>query len=553
MNLNNRFILVIVVFFFSILISIPIIYPYLNNGYFPTHDGEWAVIRLADMFRSLRDFQFPVRYSGALNFGYGYPLFNFAYPYPYYTGVLLYFVFGSFVTAIKSLFVLSVVFSSFFMFYVSYELWKSKTGAFASAAIYIYLPYRILDLFVRGSIGESIALALFPLIFFLTLRLFEKPFSRVIVISLSLSTAYLIGTHNIMTVLFMPWFAVFILGKIFFEKRFDVLQTFLLSLFLGIGSSAFFWIPAIFEKSNILLSTIPIADRSLYFVNLEKLFIPSWGYAPPTEKGGFSYNIGVGQILIIVSLVVSVFILFIKKSLIGAPKALLVFSLLLIYFALFLMMFPFTAIIWQHTPLISEINYPWTILSQLGFISALSIGYLFTKGKIFKILVAAAVILALVEVLPNSKPGAYVNRGDSYYLTNEGTTTSSDELMPLWVKEKPKNRYNEKVEIIEGNATISDLKYNSKSLSFSYSASSDTTFRVNTIYYPGWNVYIDYEKVEIDYDNNLGVMDIKASQYRKEVTMTFDETPIRTVANIISIFSLLTLAFIALRSVLSFR
>lgn len=553
MNLNNRFILLIVVLFFSILISLPIIYPYLNNGYFPTHDGEWAVIRLADMFRSLRDLQFPVRYSGALNFGYGYPLFNFAYPYPYYTGVLLYFAFGSFTTAIKSLFVLSVIFSSFFMFYVSNELWKNKIAAFASAAIYIFLPYRILDLFVRGSIGESIALALFPLIFFLALRLFEKPFSRVIVISLSLSTAYLIGTHNIMTVLFMPWFAAFILGKIFVEKRFDVLQTFLLSLFLGLGVSAFFWIPAIFEKSNILLSTIPIADRSLYFVTLEKLFIPSWGYSPPTEEGGFSYNIGVGQVLIIVSLLVSISILFIKRNLTRTPKSLLVLSLLLIYFILFLMMFSFTAIIWKYLPLINEINYPWTILSQLGFITALCAGYLFTRGKIFKILVAVAVILAIVEVIPNSKPTEYVNRGDNYYLTNEGTTTSSDELMPLWVKEKPKGRYKDKVEVVEGSATISDLKYNSKSLSFSYDANSDTTFRVNTIYYPGWDVYVDHEKAEIDYNNNLGVMDIKASQYRRKVTMNFNETPIRTVSNIISIVSLLTLAFIALRSVLSFR
>ena len=48
-------------------------------------------------------------------------------------------------------------------------------------------------------------------------------------------------------------------------------------------------------------------------------------------------------------------------------------------------------------------------------------------------------------------------------------------------------------------------------------------------------------------------MDIKANQYRKKVTMNFNETPIRTVANIVSILSLLTLAFIALRSVLSFR
>ena len=71
--------------------SVPLILPYFKSGFFPTHDGEWAVVRLAEMYREIKDFQFPARFSGYLNFEYGYPLFNFAYPMPYYFGLIFIF------------------------------------------------------------------------------------------------------------------------------------------------------------------------------------------------------------------------------------------------------------------------------------------------------------------------------------------------------------------------------------------------------------------------------------------------------------------------------
>src|SRR5258708_2602213 len=108
----NIFILLLVSFF----VSVPLIVPYLHSGYFPTHDGEWAVVRLGDMYRELKDLQFPARYSGNLNFGYGYPLFEFAYPLPYYLGFFIHLFHISFVNSMKILFVLTVPFSFFGMF-----------------------------------------------------------------------------------------------------------------------------------------------------------------------------------------------------------------------------------------------------------------------------------------------------------------------------------------------------------------------------------------------------------------------------------------------------
>lgn len=536
-----------------LVLSAPIIMPYFQAGYFPTHDGEWAVIRLVDMFRLIRDFQFPARFSGALNYGYGYPLFNFAYPAPYYLGTFLYFLTHSFVVSIKIMFVLSVIFSAVFMYLASNELWKNRLAGVISAVVYLYLPYRMVDLYVRGSIGESISFALFPFIFYLSLRLFTSPFSRISILLLPLSIGLLITTHNIMTVLFLPMLSVYVLARVILEKKWEVLQSFLLSLFLGIGLATFFWLPALAEKDYIALSKIPIADRSSYFVTPWQLFVPSWGYAPPTETGGFSYQLGIGQILVMI-LAVFVFIkTFIKRRFTQTPAFQSVGVLLFIYALCFLMLFSFTSFIWRVTPLLNEINYPWTLLSQLGFITALLAGFIAVQGKLYKYAAIAISILCIITVLPYAQPERHVDRGEEFYITNEATTTSSDELMPIWVKLKPKKHYDEKVKVVSGNAEIVNLQFNSKQLTFDFKAQSDVTFQINTIYYPGWRAFVNYEEVPISYDNSYGVMNITAVQSRNKATLDFSDTPVRTAANLISIGSVLVIGFVLLRPILKFK
>lgn len=220
----------LVIFFFSLLISLPVILPYFHQGYFPTHDGEWAVVRLSEMFRELKDFQFPPRHSTYLNFGYGYPLFNFAYPLPYYLGIFLYLLKFGFVGSVKILFALSVPFSAFFMFFASREFWKSSLAGVVSAILYVYLPYRMVDLYIRGSIGESLAFVLFPFIFFLVIKLINSPYSKVFIVTASLSYACLILTHNIMAVLFSFLLFILILTFFIFGER-KAIRPFLLFVF----------------------------------------------------------------------------------------------------------------------------------------------------------------------------------------------------------------------------------------------------------------------------------------------------------------------------------
>src|SRR3989344_727388 len=521
-----------------VLMTIPVLLPYLRQGYFPTHDGEWAVVRLADMYRTVRDLQIPARYSGYLNAGYGYPLFNFAYPFPYYIGLIpLLFNIG-FVGSIKLLFTLSVPLSALFMYLFSKKLWKSNWAGIISAVVYVYAPYRMVDLFVRGSIGESLAFVIFPLLFYLALKIVEKPKSVYSPVLFSILFALLIGTHNIMTVLFTPLLLLFVLVLIVTKNK-QVWRSFLFAFLLGIGLSAFFWLPALSEKHLIWLSETPIADRSLYFVSLQQLVVPSWGYAPPTELGGFSYHMGIAQILIfLLSLGMSLRFLVSKKR---TFEELILMVLTGITGIAIFMMFRISSFIWSILPLLKEINYPWIMLSQILFLVAILAGYIAGKKNILKYVMMSLATLAFIMTVSYAKPEEYVDRGDYFYASNDAVTTSSDEYLPLWTKTKPPYRTDQKVEI-DGKGSIQNLMYSSKSISFSADLISDSVITVNTIYYPGWEFYSDNVPISITYDNKYGVMQFTLPQGSHHITGMFRETPIRLAADSITVVSVIIIA-----------
>lgn len=513
---------------FAFLISFPLIIPYLKPGFFPTHDGEWAVVRLSEMYREIKDLQFPARFSGYLNFEYGYPLFNFVYPLPYYIGLLFVFLKLGFVNSIKILFSLSIIFSAFSMFLLSASVWKNKWAGIISAIIYTYAPYRIIDLFVRGSIGESLSFVLFPLILLFIKKLYDYPKSYMNVIVVGFLYAFLITTHNVMTILF--GIVVFIIALVsLFYKKLNFLVSLIISLILALSMSAFFWIPAIFEKNLILLSKIPIADRSLNFVKPEQLLIPKWGYGVPIDTNGFGYQIGLPQILIFCLVLVLVLMKKNKERQVGL-------FLVLSTIGVSLLLFSPSSFVWRYTPLLAEINYPWIMLGIIIFLISLIAGFLTKFGKIFTFISAILAVSAIIFFLPHAKPEQFVNRGDDYYLTNQATTTSSNELMPLWVRKLPDKKADKKVETLKGN--IENLSFNSKKINFSLDLPVGEKVKINTIYYPGWSLYVDGKKANIDYDNQYGLMILNMKEGKHLVSGVFSETPLRLTSNLISLGSI---------------
>lgn len=515
---------------FILLTLIALLYtlPFFRPGFFSTHDGEWAVIRLVEMQRELKDLQIPPRWSDYLNHGYGYPLFLYTYPFPYYLGI----VFRAFriglVDTIKVIFVGSLLLGAISMYLLGKEL-TSKYGGFIAALFYTIAPFRLVNLYVRGSLGESVSLAIAPLLFYLSLKFILKP-SLITLSSASLMLAVFILSHNIMALSFFPFWIFFLyimLISYFEDIRVYTLKYFFPMILLGLGLSAYFFVPALLEKKYVILSRVRLANVSSNFINFSDFFISKWNYGlKPSFQLGWAHVLGV--LLSFFSVLFSNRI-YRKKYLLLA--GFIFFSIsVLVFFTL-----PASKVFWDIPPL-SWIDFPWRLLSPLTFFLALGCLFLSIHKKT-KVIGVFFAILILVLSYRFAKPKDYFKKPDVYYATNDATTTSMDELMPIWVVDTPRERYQEKVEIEKGEGVISDLDYDSKKIEFSINSLSPTTLKVNTIYFPGWKFYLDHDELDLDYSYSDGLIRFKIPSGEYQIRGRFTETSVRMVSNIISLVS----------------
>ncbi|MDP3941478.1 MAG: hypothetical protein Q8Q49_04185, partial [bacterium] len=146
-----------------IVISCLPLLSFLNPGLPDTHDGVDHVARIANFYQSFSEGNLLPRWAGNLNWGYGHPVLMFLYPLPSYLASMFHFLGASFVDSTKLVFVFSFLASGVGMF-----LWltsfTNRRAAFLGALAYSFGPYRFVDMYVRGAIGEHVAFIFPPLI-----------------------------------------------------------------------------------------------------------------------------------------------------------------------------------------------------------------------------------------------------------------------------------------------------------------------------------------------------------------------------------------------------
>lgn len=511
----------------SVLLIVSFFYtrPFFTEGFFQTHDGEWAVIRLAEMQRELRDGQIPARWSDYLNHGFGYPLFHYTYPFPFYIGAILTKFHIGLVTTVKILFAGSVFLSAIGMYLLARKLTDSF-GAVLAAVFYTASPFRLVDLYVRGSLGESMSLAIFPWLFYASYLFILAP-TRFRIVAASILLGVLLLTHNIMALLIIPFWIVFLFvvmlshGK---DIRVYAWKYILPLLLLGISLSSFFIIPATVEKHLILLSKIPLANVQENFIPLINFINSPWEFS-----GKPSFQLGLSTIIAAVFGIGSVF--FGSKALRKKYVYLSIFCLLSVLSMIFLSN-ALSFRLWGFPPL-SWVDFPWRFMTPLIFILSIS-GSLLTVRKFSKVAGVLLALFAIVLTLPYASVHNRINKPDSYYQTNDATTTSMDELLPVWVLDKPQKRYLEKVEVEKGFGAVSNISYSSKGMSFQVAGETPTVIRINTIFFPGWQFRVKGENLPISYDQSDGLIRISMKQGNAQVIGAFVDTPVRYVANRIS-------------------
>jgi len=472
-----------------------------------------------------------------LNSGFGVPLFNFFYPLPNYVGEFFHLLGFSFIDSFKLTLAAGIIIGSLFFYFWAAQVW-GVLGGVVGAVFYTLAPYHLVDVYIRGSPGEVWALVWFPAILWGIERLIRTK-KRIFLFPTSLFFAFLILSHNILALSFLPFFISYVILLIFTLPKVKKLSAFRLPLFaiiLGIGLSAYFWLPALVEAKYVTgLEIINFAD---HFPVLFQLLFPSWGsgFSVPGVLDQMSFQIGIPHLLVVLF---AFLMLFLEKR----KKKAYLFFFLTWFLVVFVLLLEVSLPFWKLIPVMPLFQYPWRLLSLIILFTSFLAGSFVILKKRSKILAIVLVFLALVFYTGYTRPVKYPPRTDDFYLTNpvwtDGTNTLGNSFATIWAPGKQPKRAEEKLVIVQGEGEVKNLFIKPTSYSFQVEATVSAELQVNTLYFPGWKVFVDGEETAVHFEN--GLINFQIPEGKHIIEVEFKETPIRTLANRISFLSLLFL------------
>ncbi len=238
-----------------ILLGLPAVIPLCRAGYFASHDGMLHLYRLMGLDDALRAGVLYPRWFPDFAFGYGHPVLNFYGPLSYYIAAWFRGLGLGLIPAMKTAYAFAGLSAGAAMYAFAYESLRGKIlPAVAAGAVYIYIPYHLADLYVRGAIAESLAFVWFPLILWGMERILDGRRSGIPLVSVSL--AGLMITHSLSLVFFGPFLAAYMVIMLLIRRRQATafIRDWLTAGLLGLGLSAFYWLPVLLEGQYVGLA-----------------------------------------------------------------------------------------------------------------------------------------------------------------------------------------------------------------------------------------------------------------------------------------------------------
>lgn len=380
---------------FSLLVPLfilPVVWSLLRPGFFPMQDDLQA-FRVQQMDKCFDDFQIPCRWVPDAGYKFGYPQFNFYPPLPYYMGALMHRVGIQYIDVVKILFVLGYLLSAYTIYLLVSEF-LGKWAGFVTAIAYTYIPYKAVEVYVRGALSEFWAQIFFPLIFWAIYKLI-KTGKKSFLLVLSISAACLATTHVLMTMIFAPIAIVWAIYWLY-EARWKNLGKIMWSGVLGFGLCAFFILPVMIERkfthTEGLLSGY--FDYRQHFVNLYKLFLSSeWGYGSsgfPNEKLNLSLGI-VQWTTGVLALALAYINRNKNKKLFILTSGVFLVTLISVF-----MIHQKSSFIWAKLPLLWYMQFPWRFLAVCIFLLCLLVGFaVYLAGK-YKYILGSLIIVVSI-------------------------------------------------------------------------------------------------------------------------------------------------------------
>lgn len=539
------------------LFAIPALWPFFSEGLPRSYDGGLHLLRIGLLDDYLRQGMLFPRWAPDLLLGNGYPLFNYYAPASYYLVIALHWLGLDFYYAFVAALGLIVLLAGWGMYQWASDLFGARLPALVAAVAYLYTPYLLTNVFIRGAIAEAAAQALLPWIFWSARRLFYSPEPVRLVLPLALSLGTLAVTHNI-TLLFTPAVLMGYLLWLWWQRGRDrlTLGWAISALILAAGGSAFFWLPLALERRYLADTAYTIA-QSVWLpgsVWTWQNFL-DWGW---TFHHTFERPIRLGLVQVLLAVL---------GFGLGWRRRDEWWYWLGVTFLTVAMMASWALPLWLNNDILTVAQFTWRLLSILSLPLALFVGGLMVRIRpVWAQWGLAAAVIAIVIVAHQPRLGwidVFDPEGTDVSLpvftqteVNKGVleaaehTSSVQEFRPRWVDETL-------TLVASGGAppgtqppigAIRIERANAFALEARITTAAATPVRFSNFYFPGWQVLLNGATALTPYPStNLGLLTVDLPAGEHELLLRWQGTALHRVGAIISWLALMGLGWLCWR------
>lgn len=466
---------------------------YLQPNFPYTHDGENHLARFANYKIAIKEGQFPPRFAPNLLNHYGYPVFNYNYPLANILSSPFSFLKINYEITFKILAI-----SSMLLGFIGIFVWLKKLG-YENRSRYIALftyslsPYLANLTFFRGNIGELLALNIFPWLLYFSERGIAKYESQkntwtlnVFILACITWSAFLLS-HNITALFGTPLVILYFLVRTHFRRQISnpnwkQKYQFLLSFVFGLSLSVWFWIPAVFEKSLIVLDNSSFfSEFTQHFPTVEELVLSSmrFGFSFVGSVDTLGFSLGFIQIVFLLASS----IIFLKNQE-RKIRLFLIFCWALIFFQLAI-----TKIFWQNIPFASYIQFPWRLSLFFAIfilpLAAWSYQHLTTN---WKKIILFFLFIQCISYLRMKPVDTFHRTNIDYDAFSQSTSTLNENTAKSFTFSDISN-WQPSAQIQSGSAEIITHFWNGSHREYTVVVNENALIIEPTMYFTGWESY----------------------------------------------------------------
>ncbi len=576
----------LLLFLFSLLALTPLAAP----GYFyDAHDGRHSVFYLMMFDASLRDGALWPTWAMHHIQGYGYPTFLIQAPLGFYLGAFFVWLGAGYTVAVKLTWATGFLAGAWGIYALVCHWLRSRLGeevsddsprdtehsiidpirlsALVAGLLYVFIPYHLVDIYVRAALNDALLLAWFPWVLLAFDRLIleggAEGWTRRLATATLLLAATLL-THTFALISFAPVLVTFVLFLLTYRLRFPARRRWsgfsgrvVLAGFAGVGALLLcvaFLLP-LFVEGQYLDQQVYVAntyDFRRHFVQIGQYFSSFWGFGysddPIGANDGMSFQVG---LVVLVFTMIGLFIPWRRQRIRWVAIYLGGATLALLF-----LMSPWALSLWEAVPALAVIQFPWRLFALVALLLCPLAGLVLHEVVTLEIALRPRVaeeqamgllLLAMLVIFGSIHyVGAKLEPIEPWREDGRAVYTFEREHPDMiayteWVRERPFSEsplsaayeaadYQEsygsttslpRLAIVRGVGTVLSSYSRGSSFGGVVHAERSATVRVYLYYFPGWQVLVDGGPGLYHISEQYGLIDvdIPAGEHRIDVYM----------------------------------